>query len=146
MHTGTLGKTSRGGINRSYSEIPRPAAAGGWFPCRTGCFSSEYGLRQPKPNGWPRRGEKSVYQRLMKARTGAAIRQAPAQKKRGGRRATLRVPPGGVACGASGRRITSGLALSSPPLTCAGSEIATNPGDQGSAASRPGQQCCTQEG
>src|SRR5215217_9537347 len=67
MHTGTLGKTSRGGINRSYSEIPRPAAAGGWFPCRTGCFSSEYGLRQPKPNGWPRRGEKSVYQRLMKA-------------------------------------------------------------------------------
>src|SRR5829696_5391620 len=36
--------------------------------------------------------------------------------------------------GASGRRITSGLALSSQPLTCAGSEIATNPGDQGSAA------------
>src|SRR4051794_23854794 len=33
-----------------------------------------------------------------------------------------------------GRRITSGLALSSPPLTCAGSQIATNPGDQDSAA------------
>ena len=42
------------------SKIPRPAAAGGWFPCRTGCFSSEYGLRQPEPNGWPGRGEKSV--------------------------------------------------------------------------------------
>ena len=96
-------------------------------------FSSHGGLRQPEPNGWPGRGEKSVYRRT-KARTGAALRQAPAQKKRGGRRATLLVPPRGVACGASGRRITSGLALSSPPLTCAGSEIATNPGDQGSAA------------
>ena len=32
------------------------------------------------------------------------------------------------------RPITSGSALSSPLLTCAGSQIATNPGDQGSAA------------
>ena len=41
-----------------------------------------------------------------------------------------------MARGVSGRRITSGLALSSPPLTCAGSQIATNPDDQGSAAQR----------
>jgi hypothetical protein len=51
------------------SEIPRPAAAGGWFPCRTGVlvFSSHGGLRQPEPNGWSGRGEKSVYQGLVKA-------------------------------------------------------------------------------
>ena len=36
----------------------------------------------------------------------------------------------------SQRRNGAGLALSSPPLTCAGSQIAANPGDQGSAAQR----------
>ena len=41
-----------------------------------------------------------------------------------------------MARGVSGRRITSGLALSSPPLTCAGSQIATNPDDGGGAAQR----------
>ena len=133
MHTGTLGKTSRGGVNRSYFEDTPSGSRGAGFLAGRGASPQNMGLRQPEPNGWPGRGEKSVY-RLTKARTGAALRQAPAQKKRGGRRATLLVPPRGVACGASGRRITSGLALSSPPLTCAGSEIATNPGDQGSAA------------
>src|SRR3954470_17389513 len=49
MHTGTLGKQDGQASTEAISKIPRPAAAGGWFPCRTGCFSSEYGLRQPEP-------------------------------------------------------------------------------------------------
>src|SRR5215207_2435339 len=81
-------------INRSYfRDTPSGSSGGAGFLAGRGA-SSEYGLRQPEPNGWPGRGEKSVY-RLMKARTGAALRQAPAQKKRGGRRATLLVPPRG---------------------------------------------------
>ena len=59
-----------------------------------------------------------------------------ATEGKGGRRPPFEFRRGGMARGVSGRRITSGLALSSPPLTCAGSQIATNPDDQGSAAQR----------
>ena len=49
MHTGTLGKTSRGGVNRSYFRDTPSGSSGGLVSLPDGCFSSEYGLRQPEP-------------------------------------------------------------------------------------------------
>ena len=60
MHTGTLGKTSRGGANRSFfkdtpseqsffGDTPSGSSGGAGFLAGRGAFTSEYGLRQPEP-------------------------------------------------------------------------------------------------
>jgi hypothetical protein len=65
IYTGTLGKTSRGRVNRSYFRDTPSGSSGGLVSLPDGVlvFSSHGGLRQPEPNGWSRRGEKSVYER-----------------------------------------------------------------------------------
>src|SRR5215217_3013740 len=69
MHTGTLGKTSRGGVNRSISEIPRPAALGGF----AGRGSSEDGLRQPEPNGGSDAVKKAFIEAAVPPRSGVFL-------------------------------------------------------------------------
>jgi hypothetical protein len=68
MHTGTLGKTSRGGVNRSYfRDNPVRQQRGAGFLAGRGAFSSENGLRQPEPNGWPDAVKKAFIKGLVKA-------------------------------------------------------------------------------
>src|SRR5829696_5734000 len=51
------------------------------------------------------------------------LKRSAASRNKRSRSASRR--RGGIPCGASGRPITLDLTLSSPPLTCAGREIAT---------------------
>jgi hypothetical protein len=105
MHTGTLGKTSRGRRQQKkllQYEKPRPAAQGGGLPDGVLVFSSHGGLRQPEPNG----GSDAV----KKCLPAAAEAFAPAHKRRRfqqkKRTGTSARPPefrrGGLACGESG--------------------------------------------
>ena len=49
MHTGTLGKTSRGGVNRSYFRDTPSGSSGGLVSLPDGVLLLRYGLRQPEP-------------------------------------------------------------------------------------------------
>src|SRR3954468_13407885 len=60
MHTGTLGKTSRGGVNRSYFEDTPSGSSGGLVSLPDGVLLLRIWAASARANGWPGRGEKSV--------------------------------------------------------------------------------------
>src|SRR5215208_4204683 len=60
MHTGTLGKTSRGGVNRSYFEDTPSGSSGGLVSLPDGVLLLRIWAASARAQWWPGRGEKSV--------------------------------------------------------------------------------------
>src|SRR5215208_1467206 len=71
MHTGTLGKTRRAGVNRSYFRDTPSGSSGGLVSLPDGVLLLRIRAASARANGWSGRGEKTVYLRLVRrARTG----------------------------------------------------------------------------
>src|SRR5215212_8782095 len=96
MHTGTLGKTSRGGVNRSYFRDTPSGSSGGLVSLPDGVLLLRIRAASARANGWSGRGEKRRLSKACEAsENGPALRQALAQKKKGGRRTPFEFRRGG---------------------------------------------------
>src|SRR5215212_6874178 len=72
MHTGTLGKTSRGGVNRSYFEDTPSGSSGGLVSLPDGVLLLSIWAASARAQWWPGRGEK----RVTRATAGLALTAA----------------------------------------------------------------------